>query len=617
MCGIVMLYRAGGTAQIAPMLAAIHHRGPDDGGSEALGDFTIGARRLAIIDVPGGHQPLANEDETVWVAFNGEIYNHAELRRELLTARHRFRAATDTEVLVHGYEQWGIEGLLGRLRGMFAFALVDTRTQTCVLARDRLGKKPLYLARAGTGWAAASEIKALFAHPSVAPAFDETRLPESLANRFVTGDRTAFANVTRLLPGHWLALTEGRVEVRRYWTPPDAVAGVAPGHEELAREVRRRVDEAVRLRLVSDVPLGALLSGGLDSSVIVAAMRDAGADPLRTYTVGFEDAASDERAAAALVARHVGSTHTERLVTLDAAAVLEDVVWHLDEPMGDPAALPTLLICRAAREHVTVVLSGEGADELFLGYPRYLLSRIADRALALPAALRRPLLHAAALLVPARARMALGRLADAPADALVRNALWMSGADPTTIAALCRRSPLNWERWYVPNAPPAPVGAAALGAVLRRDLTAWLVDDILLKVDKMSMAASLEARAPFLDHELVEFVCRLPLEARVAARGKRWLREGFADALPSETAARAKHPFRVPIAEWFRGQLGLVLEAAMVRPSSFTSHHLHRDTARRLLEAHRRGADHGQLLWNLLVHETWWRRFFSSTVSAA
>jgi asparagine synthase (glutamine-hydrolysing) len=616
MCGIVMLYRAGGTAQIAPMLEAMRHRGPDDGGTEALGDVTIGSRRLAIIDVPGGHQPLSNEDRTVWVAFNGEIYNHAELRRELLGARHRFRSATDTEVLVHGYEEWGIEGLLPRLRGMFAFVLVDTRNRTCLLARDRLGKKPLYLARAGTGWAAASEIKCLFAHPSIAPALDETRIPESLANRFVTGDRTAFANVTKLLPGHWMAIAEGRVEVRRYWSPPDAVAGVAPGHGELAREIRRRVDEAVRLRLVADVPLGALLSGGLDSSVVVAAMRDAGADPLRTYTVGFDHAPSDERAAAALVARHVGSEHTETVVRLDATAILDDVVWHLDEPLGDAAALPTLLICRAAREHVTVVLSGEGSDELFLGYPRYLLSRLADRALAIPAVLRRPLFRAAAALLPGRAKLAASRLADAPADALVRNALWMSGAEPGLIAALCRRSPLNWERWYAPDAALAPAGAASLGAVLRRDLTAWLVDDILLKVDKMSMAASLEARAPFLDHELVEFVCRLPLEVRFAARGKQWLRDGFRDALPPDTAARAKQPFRPPIADWFRGKLGLELEAAIGRPSSFTSRYLHRDTARRTLEAHRRGADHALLLWTLLVHETWWTRFFSSEAVA-
>jgi asparagine synthase (glutamine-hydrolysing) len=615
MCGIVMLYRAGGKALIAPMLERIRHRGPDDSGAEELGEITIGARRLAIIDVPGGHQPLANEDDTVWVAFNGEIYNHAELRQELLAERHRFRAATDTEVLVHGYEAWGIEGLLARLRGMFAFALVDTRTRTCFVARDRLGEKPVYLARAGAGWAAASEIKSLFAHPSIAPALDEDRIPESLANRFVTGTRTAFANVTKLLPGHFLRLSGTEAEVRCYWEPPVADGRPIPANME--EEVRNRVDESVRMRLVSDVPLGALLSGGLDSSIVVAAMRHAGANPLRTYTVGFEHAASDERSAAARVARHLQTEHTERVVALDATTLVDDVVWHLDEPLGDAAALPTLLICRSAREHVKVVLSGEGADELFLGYPRYILSRLADRALTLPTSLRSGLFGLAARIFPGRAGAALGKLAGAPDDALVRNALWQSGADPRAIAALCRRSAINWERWYVPAAVRAPEGAKGLGAVLRRDLTAWLVDDILLKLDKMSMAASLEARAPFLDHELVEFICRLPLEARYAARGKQWLRGAYHGALPAEALARRKRPFRPPVAEWFRGQLGLSLEAMIGRPGSFTARYLDRATAQGLLDAHRRGADHALLLWSLLVHETWWQRFFSSPADAA
>lgn len=614
MCGIVVLYRAGGAGIISPMLDAIAHRGPDDSGTQELGEVTIGARRLSIIDLPGGHQPVTNETRAVWAAFNGEIYNHVALRTELLAARHRFTSASDTEVLVHGYEQWGIEGLLQRLRGMFAFALVDTATGRCLLARDRLGKKPLYLARAGTGWAAASEIKALFRHTAIAPALDEARIPESLANRFVTGDRTAFANVSKLLPGHWLEMSAGGPHAHRYWAPPEESSAVPP---DLPGEIRRRVDESVRLRLIADVPLGTLLSGGLDSSIVAAAMKDAGANPLRTYTVGFEDAAMDERAAAAAVAHHLGTQHTERVIALDHAALLDQVVWHLDEPLGDAAALPTLAICRVAREHVKVVLSGEGADELFLGYPRYELSRIADRALTLPSALRAPLFRAAALLLPGRAAMALRRLAGAPADALVRNALWQSGADPGTIAALCRRTPLNWERWYVPASTPAPTGARGLAAVLRRDLTAWLVDDVLLKVDKMSMAASLEARAPFLDHELVEFVCRLPLEVRYAARGKRWLRDGFRGSLPAGTVARRKQPFKPPVADWLRGGLGLELEAAMGRPSSFTSRYLDRTAARGLLEAHRRGADHALLLWSLLVHETWWRRFFEPAGSVA
>lgn len=616
MCGIVVLYRAGGRAVVEPMLATIAHRGPDDTGVIEAGDTTLAACRLAIIDLPGGHQPLANENRTVWVAFNGEIYNHQLLREELRAAGHRFATGSDTEVLVHGYEAWGAEGLLRRLRGMFAFALTDTRTGATVLARDRLGKKPLYLARSGAGWAAASEIKALFAHPHIAPALDEDRVPESLANRFVTLDRTAFANVTRLRAGHWLEWRNGYTTVRQWWAPPEPDLD-SPAEADVVDAVRERVRAAVRVRLVADVPLGALLSGGLDSSVVVAAMRTAGAEPLRTYTVGFEDAASDERAAARRVAAHLGTAHTERVVALDAAALLEQVVWHADEPLGDAAALPTLLICRAAREQVTVVLSGEGADELFLGYPRYTLSRIADRLLAIPEALRAPAARAAAVLLGGRAGLALRRLARAPRNALVRNALWMSGADPATLAALCRRSALGWERWFVPDHAPVPAGRAALGAVLRRDLGAWLVDDVLLKLDKMSMAASLEARAPYLDHELVEFVCRLPLDLRWRGRGKRWLRAAFAPDLPAATAARAKHPFRPPVAEWLRGGLGLELEATAGRPGSFTARYLDRSTLKRLLAEHRRGADHALLLWSVLVHEAWWQRFFALSPRAA
>jgi len=615
MCGIVALFKAGGAQQIAPMLDAIRHRGPDDQGSEELGDFTIGTRRLSIIDLPGGHQPLANEDRTVWASFNGEIYNHVALRQELIAERHRFATASDTEVLVHGYEAWGIEGLLARLRGMFAFALVDTRTRSCFLARDRLGEKPLYLARAGAGWAAASEIKSLFAHHAIAPALDEERIPESLANRFVTGPRTAFSNVTKLLPGRWMKLSDDGTETRTYWEPPVADGRALP--DDMPAQVRARVDESVKSRLVADVPLGVLLSGGLDSAVVTAAMKDAGANPLRSYTVGFAYAANDERAAAAAVARHIGTTHTDIVVELNAAELLEDVVWHLDEPLGDAAALPTQLISRAAREHVKVVLSGEGADELFLGYPRYLLSRLADKALALPASLRRGFFGAAAALLPGRAGMAAARLATAPDDALVRNALWQSGADPRTIAELTRRPAINWQTWFVAPERRAAVPTTGLDAVLRRDLTAWLVDDILLKLDKMSMAASLEARAPFLDHELVEFVCRLPVEARFAARDKRWLRDGFRNALPEATHERKKQRCRPPVAEWLRGPLWLALEAAIARPRGFTASFLERGTAKRLLEEHRRGADHALLLWSLLVHETWWKRFFGHEVRAA
>ena len=613
MCGIVALYRAGTAATVTPMLDVMTHRGPDDAGVVEVRDGVLGVRRLSIIDVAGGHQPVANESESVWAVLNGEIYNHPILREELRGLGHVFRSGTDTEVLVHGYEAWGFAGLLTRLRGMFAIALADTRSATLWLARDRLGVKPLYLARAGTGWAAASEIKALFRHPAIGPALDEARIPESLANRFVSGDRTAFANVSKLLPGHWLKLEDGAAEVGRYWSIPDPAPSLPVPVRDLPAAIRSRLEEAVRIRLISDVPLGALLSGGLDSSIVVAAMSAAGASPVRTFTVGFDEPERDERAAAHVVALRFATVHTERVVPLDAARLLGEVVWHLDEPLGDAAALPTLLICRAARESVTVVLTGEGADELFLGYPRYFLSRIADLAVRAPTPVRGALLGLSGALPRSRLRTAVARLATAERDVLVRNALWMSGTDPTTLAALTRRPADGWREWFVAsNTDAAPTSESGLADVLRRDLSEWLVNDVLLKVDKMSMAASVEARTPFLDHELVEFVARLPVAARVAASGKRWLREAYQGSLPEATLRRAKHALRVPLAEWFRGDLGDGLTAAHTKRGSFTERYLDRPTVTRLLAEHRAGADHSLLLWSVLVHEAWWERFFAS-----
>jgi asparagine synthase (glutamine-hydrolysing) len=460
------------------------------------------------------------------------------------------------------------------------------------------------------GWAAASEIKALFLHPSLSPQLDRSVLGRSLATRYLAGPRTAFANVRRLPPGHYAWIDGASCEVRPYWRPP-APAPLALRAADIPDAVRAHLTTAVARCLVSDVPLGALLSGGLDSSIVVAASRRAGWGSLRTYTVGFDPPHSDERAAARRVAAHFDTVHTEIVVSLDAAALLDDVVWHLDEPMGDAAALPTLLICRAARSQVTVVLSGEGADELFLGYPRYALSRLADHARFLPRPLRRALFATAARLLPGRAATACARLADAPADPLLRSAVWMSGTSPRTVAALCRLPLEGWESWYLgePDGRPSDSGHT-LAAVLEHDLQAWLADDVLLKLDRMSMAASLEARAPFLDRDLVEFVCHLPTDLRFSHRGKAWLRQAFAADLPRASARRPKHPFRPPVAAWMRGRLGIALRDRMSRPGSFTREHLDPGVARNLLLEHQGGADHSLLLWSLLVHEAWWDRFF-------
>ncbi len=620
MCGIAGVLAPGGLGDAAQarsrleaMAATVAHRGPDDRGSWHDGQAGLAAARLAVVDLtPAGHQPMHDASSRLTIAFNGEIYNFRDLRRRLEEAGHRFRTRTDTEVIMRGYAAWG-EGVVDRLRGMFAFAVWDAGRQRLLLARDRLGQKPLYYSWHDGVLLFGSEIKAILAWPGTARRPDYESIHRYLGLRYVPGPGTAFAGVARLQPAHLLSIAAnggatGAGRPRRYWSPPTPEPDPAGAPDPEA--VLATFDEAVRLRLAADVPVGAFLSGGIDSSSVVATMAAAGAGPVRTFTVGFEDAALDERARARLVAGRYGTHHTEVAAGPDLAAIVPALAWHYGEPFADPVAIPTYLLAAEARRHVTVVLTGDGGDELFLGYRRHAASRLAAFLDHAPGRLRAAVARAARRRVGAgrgsHAERFLAGLDRSPAD---RYGSWVSYLSPQLQAdlydgqltgyAATRATDLFRPR-FAAGGSPAQQAAAA-------DLHTFLPDDLLVRLDVATMAHGLEARSPFLDHELVELALRLPVEVRMPRlRNKGLFRTLVADRLPAELLRQPKLGFSMPL------ELRRPADAELVRdalaPASVRNRGLFRPEAvQRLLEEHYRGSDFGQQLWTLVVLEWWFR----------
>ncbi|HSN21951.1 MAG TPA: asparagine synthase (glutamine-hydrolyzing), partial [Usitatibacter sp.] len=499
MCGIAGIVSLAGRALRAPaiaeaMCAQIVHRGPDDQGVYREPAAQIGMRRLSIIDLAGGHQPIHNEDRTVWIVFNGEIYNFRELREDLERRGHRFYTRTDTECIVHAYEEYG-DAFLGRLRGMFALAILDRARGRLVLARDRLGKKPLYYARTpGDTLAFGSELKCLLAVPGFSPAVSKEATREYFALGYVPGPGTIYEGVMKLPPAHYLVLEKGRIAVRRYWQLEFGPKWT-DGEEALRERLLAELDEAVRVRLVSDVPFGAFLSGGLDSSVVAALMARHLSHPVKAFTIGFREARFDEVADARRVARHIGAEHHELVVTADAAELLERLAWHFDEPFGDSSSIPTFLVSRLAAGHVKMVLSGDGGDEGFAGYERYAKYMKLD-------ALARASLGLAPAALAAAARLAGGRLGERLRRIGARTGLayperYLSGVALSTAADV---SPLLSRDVAAADPYRSVRGhflredvADPMDRVLSGDMASYLVDDILVKVDRMTMANSLES----------------------------------------------------------------------------------------------------------------------------
>jgi len=625
MCGIAGVFAPSGTVAFGvdvaeAMCRAITHRGPDDQGIFSSAGAHIGMRRLAIIDLHSGHQPIHNEDRSVWVVFNGEIYNYRALRAELEAAGHRFYTDSDTECIVHAYEQHG-QACFERLRGMFAVAIVDLRRDRLVLARDRLGKKPLYYTRLADGSIAfASELKSLFALPGFDPRVSQDAVRDFFALGYVPGPASIYEGVHKLPPAHTLSVEAGRSELQRYWDlafdpkwPLD--------EEEAARELLERLDDAVRVRLASDVPFGAFLSGGLDSSVVAALMARHLDRPVKTFSIGFREDRFNELPHARLMAAHIGADHHEQIVDADAASLLDQLAWHFDEPFGDASAIPTFLVSRMAAGQVKMVLSGDGGDELLAGYERYArylrLRRVRARTLGLAG----PALAAVSALLPGgrreRWRRIAARLSQPFPDDYLSGVALATRADLQDVLMLDGSSPdpfAGVRQAYTVGAP-----SELLDVILRGDMASYLLEDILVKVDRMTMAHSLEARSPLLDHTLVEFAARLPTGLKLGGTtGKLLLRRVARQLLPAELLDKPKQGFAIPLALWLRGPLREKLQDVFAS-RAFRERGIYRvEGVRRCLDDHLAGRhDFAELLWLVLNYETWARRFVDTRPAAA
>jgi asparagine synthase (glutamine-hydrolysing) len=629
-CGIAGVAGEGAVGEsgaVGRMLEAIVHRGPDEGGMATLPGAVLGSRRLSIIDLAGGRQPIANEDGTVHVVFNGEIYDFARHRRDLETAGHRFRTGADTEVLVHAYEERG-ERLLDDLNGMWGLALYDTRRRTLILARDRLGKKPLYWTlRDGQLWFA-SELKALLVDERLVRRVDLVSLHQYLTYECVPAPRTILAGVQKLEPGWLLSFHEGRVRMVQYWdvgfgARGDAAAGDGgrpPTYAEAIELLDAHLERAVASRLVADVPLGVFLSGGIDSSTVAwhAARLRPG---IKTFTVGFSERSFDESGHARSVAAIVGSEHQERILSPRAALdLLPRVVDTLDEPFGDASVIPTTLLSAFAREQVKVALGGDGGDEVFLGYPTYPAHRLAELYARLPAGVRAAVEAAVERLPVSLENISLDFklrrfVAGAARPAPVRNAAWLGsfapGAAPAVLAPAVRRELRDADSGQ-------PLAELLLGLATKHPLEAvqyldfkiYMSEDILVKVDRASMSCSLEVRAPLLDYRLVDFVARLPLAYKLRGLStKALLKSAMTGRLPRRILHRSKKGFGIPVGRWINGELAPLADATLERGKLDREGYLDGAEVQRLLAEHRGGLrDHRKVLWTLLMFELWLAR---------
>jgi asparagine synthase (glutamine-hydrolysing) len=619
MCGIVGLFATGDepprAEDVYKMAQTIQHRGPDSDGFFLSSRVALGYRRLAIIDPSGGNQPITNEDGSIVVFQNGEIYNFRQLRAELESKGHTFRTDSDTEAIVHLYEVEG-EGFAERLRGMFAIAIFDRRRERLLLVRDRIGEKPLYYAHLPGMLLFASELKAMLALPTFPRAVDEEALLDFFTYRGVLAPKTIFRAARKLPAGHLLVADAGGVRPpRAYWRLSFADP-FTDSPKRLADQLRELITESVRAQLVADVPVGAFLSGGVDSSAVVAAMVTAKQGQVRTYCVGFDDPSHDERAASRATAAALGTEHVDAQVPLDPESSLEVLPWYFDEPLADASAVPTYAVSKLARDHVRVALSGDGGDELFAGYRRYVYDRIENQVRhALPTPLRPPLALLAAaypkgdwLPQKLRARTFLTNVLDDPAGAYFRS---VRAGDPSVLLQHFGGDIRARLRGYEPFTVLGDAYARAdapdpLSRVLQTDLAIFLPEIILTKVDRASMAVSLEVRCPMLDHRLVEFAARIPVSLKLRrGRGKWILRRALDGVVPQSVLRSPKRGFDVPLGDWTRHRLRPQIEAAMrdAPPGLFEPKVL-ATTWREHLSGI---ADRSDFFWAVLVLDRWRR----------
>lgn len=624
MCGIVGIVRPRSAAIDEPLLRrmcdAIKHRGPDDDGFYINGQAGLGMRRLSIIDVAGGQQPIANQDGTAWIVFNGEIYNYLDLRAQLEKLGHVFHTNSDTEVVVHAYDQYGTD-CPKHLRGMFAFAIWDERTKELFLARDRVGKKPLLYAQVDGDLLFASEFSALLLHPKVGREVDTQALHYYLSFMCVPAPLTAYRGIRKLEPGHTLRWRNGEITTQQYWQP-DFSNKIKITEEEAGERAVALLRDAVKVRLMSEVPLGAFLSGGIDSSAVVALMSEESSEPVKTFSIGFEEQDFSELHHARRVAQHFGAEHHEFVVRPDAMEVLPILVEHYGEPYADSSAIPTYYVARETRRHVTVALNGDGGDESFAGYERYAAMRLAEKYRRVPSFLRESVVRQALSLLPSsetkrsRVRDAQRFVNAASLPKVERYLRWVSVFDSGAKHDLYTDSFRHETRDVAASALLEPWfrnsnGAGIVDAALLADIKTYLPNDLLVKVDIASMAVSLEARSPFLDHHVIEFAATLPENLKVRGLTTKYLlKRSLRQLLPPQNLTRRKMGFGVPIGHWFRGKLEPFLRSTLLSDKASNRGLFRNEVVRQMVELHTRGErDYSHQLWTLLMLELWFKRF--------
>ena len=620
MCGIAGFVAreapADGGPHVRRMTEALRHRGPDDSGFYHDPWCSLGHRRLSIIDLAGGRQPLSNENGSIWITYNGEIYNHRDLRAELERRGHRYATHCDTEAIVHAFEEYG-PACVDHFRGMFAFALWNKDTRELFCARDRFGIKPFYYYADGRLFAFASEIKALLEHPDISAALDESSLPEFLAFGFTSGERTLFRNIRKLMPGHWLRLRVNggdlSPEIERYWDAPAAADSTRRDEKEWIAETARHLDDAVQSRLMSDVPLGMFLSGGIDSNAIAAIACPLVATPLKTFSVGYPETSFSELSAAAESARVIGTEHREITVDRDSFfGALPQVVWQEDEPPAWPSSVSLYFVSKLASQHVKVVLTGEGSDEIFGGYERYRWNLLNQRGLhayeRVPEPLRRGIRNriSASRLLSASMRRRLGHSfagRDSSMESLYLDNFYCAFNADEVHSLVHRDAPVYAGFLAAWNARP---DSSLLAHMLHADQKTYLVE-LLMKQDRMSMAWSLESRVPFLDHHLAEFAASIPDDLRIhGAVQKVILRKAMASRLPKILIARRKKGFPTPVARWFREDASQPLLTALLEPGGLLAACCDPKEIEGVLARHRAGAsDETDRLWRLLTFQIW------------
>lgn len=633
MCGICgkLNYDAALTVEdglIRRMCSVLVHRGPDDEGIYTHGPIGLGHRRLSIIDLsPGGHQPMSNEDGTVWIVFNGEIYNFLELRSDLEKKGYRFRSRSDTEVLLHIYEAEGVD-CLKKLRGMFAFAIWDARKRLLFLARDRLGKKPLFYRAGTTSLIFASEIKAILEDPEVKREVDPVAIHHYLTYQYVPSPFCAFKGLSKLPPAHYLLYRDGKVEVKRYWKLcylPKHTVTTDRQQRQLEEELLERFEEAVRLRLISDVPLGAFLSGGVDSSAVVAMMSRLMDQPVKTFSIGFDEASYNELPYARIVADLFKTDHTEFKVKPDAVEVLPKLVWYYNEPYADSSAIPTYYVSKLAREHVTVALNGDAGDENFAGYGRYAANEFARRYYK--------------ILKTFNPRWVQSIISKLPSGQNQNNFIWVlkrfseeldKSPEIRNLGWLCHFDNEKKERLYTEDFKVRMKGIDSnelllekyreaeaddfIDSTLYSDVMMYLPDDLLVKVDIASMANSLEARSPFLDHVFMEFVAKIPPTLKLRGKKTKWiLKQALRDILPAGILDRKKMGFGVPIDHWLRNELKPMAYDLLIGQRSLERGYFKKDFIQKMLDEHCSAKWNWQYqIWNLMMLELWHRMFIDN-----